>query len=239
MSFVFEWDKFVYEHGDKIEKKIKEFIKEQKLPDFLDNINIDYINFGNTKPELMFIDIGDAPEDEEIEDDDEEEYDIKSENLSMRSSFSTTSFTSFTSLRPSPSRFISTAFQIANKELPKQYKLKIKKNLYPPPPALHHDSKPTRISHRNIVNEPPQLTEETLRRHIKRIEKEEKNQSGIDIDDILGPKGILIRMAVKYDGNASMRLSAKFVINQPTPRFIVLPVSIKISHIHIESLYCY
>ena len=57
-----------------------------------------------------------------------------------------------------------------------------------------------------------------------------------EIEDILGGGeseggGIMIKLFLCYDGNASICISTELVVNVPAPRFVTLPVSVRISHI--------
>lgn len=235
MTFVINWHLLDKHIAAKLTLDINNFIKQQKLPDFIGKITLDTLNLGSTAPELQILDICDPPPQHE----EKQEDDTKSES-SRVSKISFISKQSFQSLRTTPPTLISFLMNEALQRSKDGQSNIIQKRLYPPPTPLQKGVtyKPSRITSK--VDH--KLSVENLKKHNMMNSKEEKSQKGkddIDFLGLLGSKGILIKVRFKYDGNALIKVSCEAVANQPTPRLVVLPISVTISHLHVEGLIFY
>lgn len=54
------------------------------------------------------------------------------------------------------------------------------------------------------------------------------------LDFLLEDKGCKLKLFICYDGNASIEIQIEIVLHVPTPQFIVVPITLKLSHVHLE-----
>eukprot|EP01080_Neovahlkampfia_damariscottae_P010910 gene10910-3615_t len=224
------------------EDEINHFIKNMKdLPDFLQNISIEKLSLGNSKPTIEILEVSNPKKinfDDFLETEEENSSKNDSTNTSQitkKSVFSSLStLSSRRKLNKKKSKYFSLIESIKemNRKLPEKEKIILRipepiRRIYP---ETHIHSTFETSSKRVLTSnlEEDDIFSESELFESLNIENSSVGPQSNALDFL--DDGICLKLYFGYDGNASVEISAEFVLNQPIKNFVTFPINIHLSH---------
>lgn len=231
--FNINWDPFNHEFSEKMKAKINETIKDVELPDAIRHLKIEQLNLGSTKPHIEILDISSPFEWKTIEITAEPE-----ENKSGKSEKSRSSIYSKSKFSKSSNILVDSILK-GNKFLKEPQRIKIRvpreERINNPPTHIHSKllSNPVKKVLTSNLDEEEELSERDLLESLSYTNTE----LGPTKDTDLFAEGTMARVKFRYDGNATIDVSAEICVDIPfVQEFIRFPVYIKLSHLVIEGI---